>query len=111
MVGVQIPGAQQIIEVSMELEKWEEVIVDSTNEQYALAMILKFRAYRKKYPGVDVNSIAEEFSALSINEKRKWAMHSNNEKSIVGICRVQRKIKWDVLCEQMMKENSRQIYD
>lgn len=95
----------------MKLEKWEEVIIDSTNEQYALAMILKFRAYRKRYPGVDLDSIAEEFSELKLNKKRNWAMSSNNEQAIVKICRVQRKIKWDVMCNQLMKENSSSRYD
>jgi hypothetical protein len=95
----------------MSFEKWEEVIIDSTNEQYALAMILKFRAYRKKYSGVDVDSIAEEFSELTINQKRNWAMQHCNEQAIVKICRVQRKLKWDVMCNQLMKENSSQTYD
>lgn len=95
----------------MKLEKWEEVIIDSTNEQYALAMILKFRAYRKRYPGVDVDSIAEEFSDLKLNEKRNWAMSSGNEQAIVKICRVQRKTKWDVMCDQLIKENSSSSYD
>ena len=97
--------------VIMSLEKWEEVIIDSTNEQYALAMIIKFRAYRKRYKGVDLDSVAEEFSTLSINEKRDWAMRSNNEQSIVAICRVQRKIKRNVMWEQMDRERKNSQYD
>jgi hypothetical protein len=86
----------------MRLEKWEEVIIDSTNEQYALAMITKFRAYRKRYTGVDLDSVAEEFSTLStINEKRDWALRSNNEQSIVKICRFRRKVNRNVIYEQM----------
>ena len=88
----------------MSLEKWEEVIIDSTNEQYALAMITKFRAYRKRYKGVDLDSVAEEFSTLSINQKRDWAMRNNNEQSIVATCRVQRKSKRNVMYEEMSRE-------
>jgi len=90
------------------LEKWEEVIIDSTNEQYALAMITKFRAYRKRYKGVDLDSVAEEFATLStINEKRDWALMSNNEQSIVKICRFRRKVNRDVMYEQMDGKISR----
>jgi hypothetical protein len=95
----------------MSLEKWEEVIIDSTNEQYALAMIIKFRAYRKRYKGVDLDSVAEEFSTLStINEKRDWALRSNNEQSIVEICRFRRKVNRNVMYEQMERER-KSYYD
>lgn len=77
----------------MSLEEWEEVIVDSTTEQYALAMIVKFRAYRNKYKMVDLDSVAEEFSSLPPDQKKEWAMRNNNEKSIVKTCRVQRRIR------------------
>ena len=77
----------------MSLEDWEEVIVDSTTEQYALAMIVKFRAYRNKYKMVDLDSVAEEFSSLPPDEKREWAMRNNNEQSIVKTCRVQRRMR------------------
>lgn len=75
------------------MENWEAVIIDSTNEQYALAMIIKFREYKKRYPGVDLDSVAEEFSTLSLNGKRNWAMRNNNEQAIVQTCRTQRRIK------------------
>jgi hypothetical protein len=95
----------------MSLEKWEEVIIDSTNEQYALAMIIKFRAYRKRYKGVDLDSVAEEFSTLSsIKEKRDWALRSNNEQSIVEICRFRRKVNRNVMYEQMTRER-KSYYD
>ena len=95
----------------MSLEKWEEVIIDSTNEQYALAMIIKFRAYRKRYKGVDLDSVAEEFSTLSsIKEKRDWALRSNNEQSIVEICRFRRKVNRNVMYEQMNRER-KSYYD
>jgi hypothetical protein len=88
----------------MKLERWEEIIIDSTNEKYALAMILKFREYRKKHPGVDVESIAVEFSTLKLNQKRDWALHERNEQSIVKTCRVQRKIKRDADWERYISE-------
>ena len=95
----------------MSLEKWEEVIIDSTNEQYALAMIIKLRAYRKRYKGVDLDSVAEEFSTLSsIKEKRDWALRSNNEQSIVEICRFRRKVNRNVMYEQMNRER-KSYYD
>lgn len=90
----------------MELERWEEIIVDSTNEKYALAMIMKFREYRKRYPGVDVESIANEFSTLTLNQKRDWALRQNNEKSIVQTCRIQRKIARDAAWDKYIKEMS-----
>lgn len=95
----------------MSLEEWEKVIIDNTNEQYALAMIIKFRAYRKRYKEVDLDSVAEEFSSLPINEKRKWAMRTNNEQSIVKTCRIQRKINRDAMFYKMLREQQESRYD
>ena len=75
------------------MENWECVIIDNTNEKYALEMIIKCRAYRKRYPGVDLNSVAEEFSTLSLNDKRDWALRNNNMQSIVETCRFQRRMR------------------
>ncbi len=95
----------------MSLEEWEKVIIDNTNEQYALAMIIKFRAYRKRYKGVDLDSVAEEFSSLPINEKREWAMRTNNEQEIVKTCRRQRKINSDAMFDKMIRERQESRYD
>jgi hypothetical protein len=75
------------------MENWEAVIIDNTNEKYALEMIIKFRAYRKRYPGVDLDSVAEEFSTLSLADKREWALRPNNMKSIVETCRFHRRMR------------------
>jgi hypothetical protein len=88
------------------MENWEAVIIDSTNEKYALEMIIKCREYRKRYPGVDLDSIAEEFSTSSLNEKRDWALGANNMQSIVKTCRIQRKIKSSVEFDRLLKERS-----
>jgi len=74
------------------MENWECVIIDSTNEKYALEMIIKCRDYLKRYPRVDIDSVAEEFSTSSLNTKRDWAL-KYDMKSIVKTCRIQRKIK------------------
>jgi len=74
------------------MENWEAVIVDSTNEKYALEMIIKCRDYLKRYPRVDIESVAKEFSTLSLNDKRDWAL-KYDMKSIVKTCRIQRKIQ------------------
>jgi hypothetical protein len=86
------------------MENWEAVIIDNTNEKYALAMIIKFRAYRKRYPGVDLDSVAEEFSKLSLNDKRDWALRDNNMKSIVAICRMQRRLRSEIKWDKLSKE-------
>jgi len=88
------------------MENWEAVIIDSTNEKYALEMIIKCREYRKRYPGVDLDSVAEEFSTSSLNEKRDWALRANNMQSIVKTCRIQRKIKSSVEFDRLLKERS-----
>ena len=75
------------------MKNWECVIIDNTNEKYALEMIIKFRAYQKRYPGVDLDSVAEEFSTLSLNDKREWALRPNNMKSIVETCRFYRRMR------------------
>ena len=87
------------------MENWEAVIIDSTNEKYALEMIIKCRDYRKRYPGVDLDSVAEEFSTLSLNDKRDWALRHNNMQSIVQTCRIQRKIKSRVEFDRLHPRN------
>jgi hypothetical protein len=87
------------------MENWEAVIIDSTNEKYALEMIIKCRDYLKRYPRVDIDSVAEEFSTLSLNTKRDWAL-KYSMKSIVQTCRIQRKIKSRVYFDSLIKERS-----
>ena len=86
------------------MENWECIIIDNTNEKYALEMIIKFRAYRKRYPGVDLNSVAEEFSTLSLNDKRDWALRNNNMQSIVETCRFQRRMRSEIESNKLSKE-------
>ena len=86
------------------MEDWEAVIIDSTNEKYALEMIIKCRDYLKRYPRVDIESVAEEFSTLSLNTKRDWAL-KYNMKSIVETCRIQRKIKSRVEFDRLHPRN------
>jgi len=86
------------------MENWECVIIDNTNEKYALEMIIKCRAYRKRYPGVDLNSVAEEFSTLSLNDKRDWALRTNNMQSIVKTCRLLRRMQAEIESDKLSKE-------
>jgi len=83
------------------MENWEAVIIDNTNEKYALEMIIKFRAYQKRYPGVDLDSVAEEFSTLSLNDKRDWALRANNMQSIVKTCRIQRRMRSEIESDKL----------
>ncbi len=68
-------------------------------------MIIKCRDYLKRYPRVDIDSVAEEFSTLSLNTKRDWAL-KYSMKSIVQTCRIQRKIKSRVYFDSLIKERS-----
>ena len=89
------------------MENWECVIIDNTNEKYALEMIIKCRAYRKRYPGVDLDSVAEEFSTLSLNDKRDWALRANNMQSIVETCRFHRRMRSRMISIEMDRELSK----
>jgi hypothetical protein len=75
------------------LEPWEEVIINSTNQIYARRMIKKIKEYRAKYKGIDVNSIAEQFASNDDEGKKEWALEYNNMQSIVKICRLHRRIQ------------------
>ena len=57
-------------------------------------MIIKVREYRAKYKGLDVESIATEFSTLSsIRQKQEWSNpYVDNMQSITKTCRIQRRI-------------------
>jgi len=86
------------------MQEWECVIIDSTNEQYAVQMIIKCQDYLKRYPRVDIESVAEKFSTLSPNIQRDWAL-KYDMKSIVKTCRIQRKIKRDADWERLHPRN------
>jgi len=93
------------------MEKWEEIICDSTNEQYALNMIIKVREYRAKYKGLDVESIATEFSTLSsIRQKQEWSNpYIDNMQSITKTCRIHRRIQRECLWEKYDRERKAAI--
>ena len=68
------------------MENWEAVIIDSTNEKYALEMILKLRAHRAKYKNFDVDSVAEQFAKRDYSDKAFWAYRMTAQQ-IGNLCR------------------------
>ena len=68
------------------MENWEAVIIDSTNERYALEMILKLRAHREKYKKFDVDSVAEQFAKRDYSDKAFWAYRMTAQE-IGNLCR------------------------
>lgn len=78
------------------MENWQKIIKDSTNLVFARRMIYKISEYQKRYPGLDVNSIATEFASASDNVKKEWATYTNNMKSIASSCRFSRRLQRNV---------------
>lgn len=68
------------------MENWEEVIIDSTNEKYAVEMIIKLRDHKTKYKKFDVDSVAAQFAELSPKDKAFWAYRMTAQQ-IGNLCR------------------------
>jgi hypothetical protein len=78
------------------MENWQKIITNSTNAVFARRMIYKISEYQKRYPGLDVDSIAEEFVSASDDVKKEWATYTNNMKSIAASCRFARRLQRNV---------------
>jgi hypothetical protein len=75
-------------------------------------MIYKISEYQKKYPTLNVDSIAEQFASLDDQTKKEWATYTNNMKAIVSTCRVQRRIANSVDYEpHRVDEEKNDFYD